>query len=411
MAFVSEVTAKMNIDKSGVERDLTAVQASFAKAGEAIDKQFSKGFGFKKLAKSLFSGLGFASASDLKELISKPFADAAESAKRIEDSTAETARIYEKIFSSRRTDEQNLAFNQRQQARLQKELAEVSQPQYQTVKGVFNPFTGKSEDVQRQVRPANLERAAEIAKELAALAEEENNLRQKMGREEKKVAEEKMRNADAFSKKQEELIQAQDDFLRSQMSAEDQIADIERERQDIAERIALSDEDTIDLQKRELELQKELARIEKERTAEAKRRAEQTKRIAEKLVEAGQAVEKSRADFAQELRDRSGFTLGEVATQRGNYAAKVTARNIQKLEEQAKRVRLTGGDFRDQSGKLVSREQYADQLITRADTMRKSLGMLTSKEADPMKGAAEAIKKSEEHLASIKTSLEPDQIE
>ena len=73
MAFVSEVTAKLNVDKTGVERDITQVVNSFGKAGQAIDKQLSKGFGFKKLAKSLLGGFGFASASDLKEMITKRY--------------------------------------------------------------------------------------------------------------------------------------------------------------------------------------------------------------------------------------------------------------------------------------------------------------------------------------------------
>jgi hypothetical protein len=411
MAFVSEVTAKLNVDKTGVERDITQVVSSFGKAGQAIDKQFSKGFGFKKLAKSLLGGFGFASASDLKEIITKPFQDAAEAAKRIEESTAETAKIYEKIFSSRRTDQQNLEFNQRQQARLQRELAEVTKPKLETVKGIFNPFTGKSEDVQRQISGPNMERAAEIQKELAELSSEENTLRQKMGKEQKALDEEKMRNADAFSKKQYELDQQVEDFLRSEMSIEDQIKRIEAERMDIAERMAISDEDTLDLQKRELELQQRITQLEKQQADAAKRKAEQANRIAKQLVEAGRDVEKARADYQTELRDRSGMTLAEVAGQRTNYSARVTARNIQKLEEQAKRVRLIGGQFRDESGRVTSKEEYADRLISRADKMRLGLGMLTSKEQDPMKDAAEAIKKSEEHLASIDTKLTPEEIE
>lgn len=413
MAFVSEVTAKINVDKSEVDRDLTAVQASFAKAGSALDKQFSKGFGFKKLAKSLLGGIGFASASDLKDTITKPWREAAESAQKIEEITAETARIYERIFEARRTDQQNLEFAQREQLRLARELEETKKPEvsyFQTIVESFKSLLGGG-GVKLGFKPIDTIKQNEIAREQARNQEKQEQLRKKIAADDKRFEEEKQRNADSFAKRQDSLMQEQDDFLRSQMSAEDQIKDIERERQDIAERIAMSDEDTLDLQKRELELQKELARIEKERTAETKRRAEQTKRIAERLVEAGEALEKSRADFAQELRDRSGFTLSEVASQRGNYSARITARNIQRLEEQAKRVRLTGGEFRDASGKLMSRDQYADQLISRADRMRRGLGMLTSKEQDPMKDAAEAIKKSEKHLASINTKLEPEEIE
>lgn len=411
MAFVSEVTAKLNIDKTGAEKDLTEVVASFGKAGAAIDKQLSKGFGFKKIAKSLLSGFGFASASDLKEILTKPFADAAESAKRIEESTAETARIYDRIFSARRTDEQNLEFNRRAQARLQRELAEVSKPQLETVSNVFNPFTGKTETVQRQVKPANLERAAEIQKELSALQEEQEKLTRNISKDEKSAAERKSRNLDEFTKKQEELTTAQEDFLRSQMKLEDQLAEIEKERQDIAAQIAISDEDTLDLQKRELDLLERTSKIEKEIADNAKRRADENERAAKQIVKAGEAVQKSRADYATELRDRSGFTLSEVASQRQNYSARVTAKNIERLEKQARQVRLFGGEFRDQSGKLVSKDQYADQLINRADVMRKSLGMLTSKEKDPMAAAAEAIKNSEEHLKEIVSELKPEKIQ
>lgn len=410
MAFVSEVTAKLNVDKTGVERDITQVVNSFGKAGQAIDKQFSKGFGFKKLAKSLLGGFGFASASDLKEIITKPFQDAAEAAKRIEESTAETAKIYEKIFSSRRTDQQNLDFNQRQQARLQRELAEVTKPKLETVKGIFNPFTGKTEDVQRQISGPNMERAAEIQKELAELASEENTLRQKMGKEQKAFDEEKMRNADAFSKKQDEFNQQVEDFLRSQMSVEDQIKSIEAERMDIAERMAISDEDTLDLQKRELELQQRITQLEKQQADAAKRKSEQANRIAKQLVSAGQGVEKAKADYQTQLADRSGFTLGEVAAGKTTQSEKAAARRILSYEARARRVRSMK-DFRDPSGKLVSGEEYANQLISKADQLRKGIGSLTSKEKDPMAEAAEAIKKSEEHLASIDTKLTPEEIE
>ena len=410
MAFVSEVTAKLNVDKTGVERDITQVVSSFGKAGQAIDKQFSKGFGFKKLAKSLLSGFGFASASDLKEIITKPFQDAAEAAKRIEESTAETARIYEKIFSSRRTDQQNLEFNQRQQARLQRELAEVTKPKLETVKGVFNPFTGKTEDVQRQISGPNMERAAEIQKELAELASEENTLRQKMGKEQKAFDEEKMRNADAFSKKQDELDQQVEDFLRSEMGIEEQIKRIEAERMDIAERMAISDEDTLELQKRELELAQKITQLEKEAADQVERRAEESKKIATELVHASEAVETAKADYATELRDRSGLTLAEAATQRTNQNERAKARQVQSLEARAKRIRLMGGDFKDQKGNPIDAGKYADEMVKRADAIRDSMRSLKSSEKDPMAQFAKAVVSSEKHLKSIDTNLKPAKI-
>ena len=412
MAFVSEVTAKLNVDKTGVERDITQVVNSFGKAGQAIDKQLSKGFGFKKLAKSLLGGFGFASASDLKEMITKPFAEAAESAKRIEETTAETARIYERIFEARRTDQQNLEKAQRDQLRLARELEETKVPQigvFETIKASFLSLLGgggfkigfKAIDQQKQ---------ADIAKEQAETQEKQERLARKIAEDEKRFNEQKARNAEEFAKKQADLDEQVEDFLRSQMSVEDQIKSIEAERMDIAERMAISDEDTLDLQKRELELQQRITQLEKQQADAAKRKAEQANRIAKQLVSAGQGVEKAKADYQTQLADRSGFTLGEVAAGKTTQSEKAAARRILSYEARARRVRSMK-DFRDPSGKLVSGEEYANQLISKADQLRKGIGSLTSKEKDPMAEAAEAIKKSEEHLASIDTKLTPEEIE
>lgn len=413
MPFVSEVVAKMRVDKTDVDRDLTAVAASFGKAGDAIDKQISKGFGFKKLAKGFLQGIGIGSASDIKDAIVKPFEDAAKAAKDIEESTARTLKIYEEIFSSRRTDEQNLSENRKQQARLQKELAELSKGE--AAPGVFSPFTGRMEARgigQAQVEPSkeNMARRAAIAEELAALAEQENKLTQKLGKEQKANDDRRNKNAQDFADKQEELGKKQDDFLRSEMSLEDQLADIERERLDLAERMSMSDEDTIDLQTRELELLKEIRKIEKQISDEAARQGKEYRSRAKEVFKASDAVTKARQDYATELRDRSGSTLAEVASQRMNLSARGTARNIQKLEEQARRVRLMGGDFRDPNGKIVSREEYADKLIQRADKLRAGLGMLTSKEKDPMAAAAKDIARSADALENIDGYLQPSEI-
>lgn len=411
MAFVSEVVAKMRVDKSGVDQELTAVTASFAKAGDAIDKQLSKGFGFKKLARGFLQGIGIGSASDIKDAITKPFEEAAKAAKEIEESTARTLKLYEQMFANRRTDEQNLEQNQRRQAALQKELAEINAPRTETTynvspAGMVTPIGTRTLERTKEQG----ERAAAIAEELAGLANEEQQLRQRISKEQKTSDDRRMKAAQEFADKEEALGQKQEDFLRSQMSLEDQLADIERERIDLAERMANSDEDTIDLQTRELELLKEIARIEKQISTEAERQGKEYRNRAKEVIKASDAVTKARQDYATELRDRSASTLGEVASQRGNTSARVTARNIQKLEEQARRVRLMGGDFRDPNGKIVSREEYADKLIQRADKMRAGLGMLSSKEKDPMAAAAADIKRSTELLENIDGYLQPSEI-
>lgn len=412
MAFVSEVVAKMRVDKSGVDQELTAVTASFAKAGDAIDKQLSKGFGFRKLAKGFLQGIGIGSTSDIKDAITKPFEEAAKAAKEIEESTARTLKNYQELFSSRRTDEQNLAANRREQANLQKELAELNRARTEQFQVGFDPFTGKPLMEQRTRERTREEgkRADEIADRLSELSKEEFGLKDKIAKAQKTEDDRRMKSAQEFADKEEALGQKQEDFLRSQMSLEDQLADIERERIDLAERMANSDEDTIDLQTRELELLKEIARIEKQISTEAERQGKEYRNRAKEVIKASDAVTKARQDYATELRDRSASTLGEVASQRGNTSARVTARNIQKLEEQARRVRLMGGDFRDPNGKIVSREEYADKLIQRADKMRAGLGMLSSKEKDPMAAAAADIKRSTELLENIDGYLQPSEI-
>jgi len=114
MAFVSEIVAKMGLDTTAFKAALTKTTADVGRAGDDIGRKLNRAFGAGDVFKGLLQGLGIQSVQSVVDKLTNGFKEAADSAKEIEQLTAETANIYEQIFAARRTDEQNLA-NLRQQ--------------------------------------------------------------------------------------------------------------------------------------------------------------------------------------------------------------------------------------------------------------------------------------------------------
>lgn len=87
MAFTSEVTARLNLDKSGFDRGMTQVVASVGKAGAEINSRLEKAFSFKDVFKGLMQGIGIGSVQQIIGTVTGYFESQARSAQTLEERT------------------------------------------------------------------------------------------------------------------------------------------------------------------------------------------------------------------------------------------------------------------------------------------------------------------------------------
>ena len=174
MAFLSEITAKLGLDTTGLNAALTRATADVGRAGDDIGRKLNRAFGAGDVFKGLLQGLGIQSVQSLVDKLTEGFKEAADHAKEIEKTTAETATIYERIFAARRTDQQNLDKARERDARLAREAAAI---QEEAAKPIETTTMGPNFQVRTTIAAGKLtqeqeQRLFEIAKERATVMEE-----------------------------------------------------------------------------------------------------------------------------------------------------------------------------------------------------------------------------------------------
>lgn len=406
MAFLSEITAKLGLDTTGLNAALTKATADVGRAGDDIGRKLNRAFGAGDVFRGLLQGLGIQSVQSLVDKLTEGFKEAADHAKDIEKTTAETASIYERIFAARRTDEQNLNKARETDARLAREAAAIQEA---AAKPVETTMLGANFQVRTTVAVGKMteeqeKRLFEIAKERALVMEEIEKLTRAVAKADEQHSQQLERDTQSFAKAQQELDRSRRDFEREQMDNQDALREAVMERIDLeaslADDIVRSDEDQIERKKRILELDRQIQRTQEKivddniRAAEAQVKNEKAVADAEKrIADAQDALEKSRLD-------RSGFSVAELAKGGGGITqtTKVRAREIQRLENQARRQRAQGF------------EESAAKSTERALALRESLGILTGSERNPLEAQLKVLQTSQEHLEEIKNSLLPSSI-
>jgi hypothetical protein len=401
MAFLSEITAKLGLDTTGLNAALTRATADVGRAGDDIGRKLNRAFGAGDVFKGLLQGLGIQSVTSLVDKLTEGFKDAAEHAKEIEKTTAETATIYERIFATRRTDQQNLDKAREKDARLAREAAaiqeEASKPIETTTMGPN--FQVRTTITAGKITEEQQKRLFEIAKERALVEEEIEKLTRAVAKADEQHTQQLQKDTDAYAKAQADLDRQRRDFQREQMDNEEALKDAVKEKIDLeaslADDIAMSDEDQIERKKRILDLDKQIQRTQEKivddniKAAEAQVKNEKTLRDAQKRVAEG------KASLQEAKLDRSAFTVAEIAAGGKGITsqARGRAREIQRLEAQARRQRAAGF------------EGAAEKSTERALAIRERLGILSSSERNPLEAQLKTLKQSEEHLAEIKNSL------
>lgn len=403
MAFLSEITAKLGLDTTGLNAALTRATADVGRAGDDIGRKLNRAFGAGDVFKGLLQGLGIQSVQSLVDKLTEGFKEAADHAKEIEKTTAETATIYERIFAARRTDQQNLDKARERDARLAREAAQI---QEEAAKPIETTTMGPNFQVRTTIAAGKLtqeqeQRLFEIAKERASVMEEIEKLTRSVAKADEQHSQQLQRDTDAYAKAQADLDRQRRDFEREQMSNEDALREAVKDKIELeaslADDIAISDEEQIERKKRILDLDRQIQRTQEKIVEDNIKAAEAQIRNEKALKDAQNRVTEGRAALRDARLDRSGFTVSELAQGgRGiTQSTKATAREILRLENQARRQRAQGF------------EVSAEKSMERAEKLRSGLGLLTSAERNPLGAQLKVLKDSEKHLKEIKASLIP----
>jgi hypothetical protein len=404
MAFVSEIVAKLGLDTSAFKAALTKTTADVGRASEDMGGKLKRAFGAGDVFKGLLQGLGIASIQAVVDKLTSGFKDAAENAKDLQKISEETADVYEKIFEARRTDEQNLTALRQKDLRLANEEKRIREAA--AVKVPVNiPLVGFAGMRPIGATPEQEKRSREIALERAKIQQQSEAIQRRI-----QTAEEgRMQKLDdentAYQEGMAKLAQDQDTFQRSQLTNQQQLRELNKakisEEMKLADDIALSGDEELAIKRRILDLDKEIQRVNEAITDDAKRRNEEFQTNEKKRAKAKADVNESERALSQQRRDRSGLTVAELAAgvPGTSQTTKAKAREIQRLEQQARRQRAGGFTVE------------AEASTSRALQLRSQLEPLTSGEKDPLAGAAEQLETANEHLASIDENLKATSIQ
>jgi len=404
MAFVSEIVAKLGLDTSAFKAALTKTTADVGRASEDMGGKLKRAFGAGDVFKGLLQGLGIASIQAVVDKLTSGFKDAAENAKDLQKISEETADVYEKIFEARRTDEQNLTALRQKDLRLANEEKRIREAA--AVKVPVNiPLVGFAGMRPIGATPEQEKRSREIALERAKIQQQSEAIQRRI-----QTAEEgRMQKLDdentAYQEGMAKLAQDQDTFQRSQLTNQQQLRELNKakisEEMKLADDIALSGDEELAIKRRILDLDKEIKRVNEAITDDAKRRNEEFQTNEKKRAKAKADVNESERALSQQRRDRSGLTVAELAAgvPGTSQTTKAKAREIQRLEQQARRQRAGGFTVE------------AEASTSRALQLRSQLEPLTSGEKDPLAGAAEQLETANEHLASIDENLKATSIQ
>lgn len=366
MSFSPQITAKLGLDTAGLKRGVVTAESVMAGAGKALQKKLGLQDGFK----SIVAGLGL-NIQDLADKIASPWKSAAESAKAIEESTRRTTSLVIAGIRQGNSPEQNLAFGRKQFGRTQRQL--------EALQGVI----GKQEDnfVLGGIPIPNLSKLSN-QKDAAALVEE----LQRIGNENDKLAADIKKQNDEYADQKSSLLDLRE--VRRDGAAELIVA--YRELDKLFDKMSRTAFGTMERRKAELEVLKQQDKVSSIR----EQRAERARKLATEYVDASDRTDRLKRDAATAQRDRISGSIEDIAAGQGTPTDQARAREVLRLEQQARRQNLSG--FAEAG--LAS--------LSRADQLRLGITGLDSKSRDPLASSREAILDSERHLARIAQSLD-----
>ena len=419
MAFVAEVRARLGLDTTEFSRGLTKAQADVGAAGADMGKKLQRAFGAGDVFRGLLAGIGIGSIQGVVEQISRLWTGV----------TKEIETGYDKAIEAQERLANESIRRMRQMASLETQyqllLIERERLERGMGRSVAEEKPGWLDATLKAISEAPLPTAIrgaamaglmnrrQVRGEARDLAQQEADIKARMRMFEIEDEMTAVQNKQGVAREKYaaatiELNRMQEENRMAQMTSEQKLAALEEKRRDIQSTIALSGDDDLTLA-RELErLKSKILGVERQISEENKRQREEEEK-ARKAVEDAQAQRtKAAADLAKQKKDRSALTIQQVAA--GEYQVTQTqraqAREVLRLEEQAKRQRATGF------------EAEASKSTERALSLRQRIGSLASGEADPMGQLREALRESQKtqdealgKLKEIEGHLKPSEIQ
>lgn len=419
MAFVAEVRARLGLDTTEFSRGLTKAQADVGAAGADMGKKLQRAFGAGDVFRGLLAGIGIGSIQGVVEQISRLWTGV----------TKEIETGYDKAIEAQERLANESIRRMRQMASLETQyqllLIERERLERGMGRSVAEEKPGWLDATLKAISEAPLPTAIrgaamaglmnrrQVRSEARDLAQQEADIKARMRMfeiEDEMTAVQNKQGAarEKYAAATIELNRMQEENRMAQMTSEQKLLALEEKRRDIQATIALSGDDDLTLA-RELErLKSKILGVERQISEENKRQREEEEK-ARKAVEDAQAQRtKAAADLAKQKKDRSALTIQQVAA--GEYQVTQTqraqAREVLRLEEQAKRQRATGF------------EAEAAKSTERALSLRQRIGSLVSGEADPMGQLREALRESQKtqdealgKLKEIEGHLKPSEIQ
>lgn len=452
MAFLAEVRARLGLDTTAFSRGLTKAQADVGTASADIGKKLNRAFGAGDVFRGLLAGLGIASVQGVVDQIARLWTGM----------TKEVEQGYEKaIQAQERLGEANIKRmrqmasleNQYQlllieRARLEKQMQqgpkEAPASMYESalrsvqeatagvpVFGQIGAMAGASADMLGQGRrneaaarkmeeDANAGlRLLEIEKETTAVLNEQGKAREKLAAstiELQRLQEENRQRLLTDEERLTDLLEKRANLETSRALSGDEDLFYAREIEKTTAKIVDLEERLEAARVRAVEQRYEEAQqaMEEERRAQDEylRRAKEILEVSrehadqeDRIKDAKERQEQAQRNETEQRQDRAGMTIEEVASRKFGAVDYAQAREVQRLETQARRQRATG--FFSAS----------EESTNRALAIRSRIPALSASERYPMARAEDATKSASQDtkdmvqkLRDIDKRLEPAKI-
>lgn len=416
-SFSAELMARLGLDITGFQRGLARVGPSVDQAAKSVRQTFAG----TELFRGLLQGIGIGSVQQIAQAFVSPFREAAKNAEDLATATERSLAAMEQMLNLRRSPEEQLAALQRRANALQTNLRDLNDPAAMgfwertslrmSTLGVTLPGVGSY--VRRRAGNARDQRttvAANVSADLqenfaaqeklrADIATRADKAARDLAAAQKTYDEARLRRLAATATAEQKVALA----ARAVESARAAAAAFAPGSKESLEALAALEARRIDF----ITVQNSLQQERQQALEKEARLQERLAAIAERAADAQDAIAISRRALAEARGDRFSFTLAEAAAgQRGTGTAQSAAREILRLEEQARRLRDSGAvlEGRTQSGDRT----FADYTTfeNRALALRNSIRGLVSGERDPLAEQRKAVIESEKHLSAILKELE-----
>lgn len=406
MSFGPELIARLGLDASAFTRGIARVQQETG----GLDKALKRKIGGDDAFKSLVAGLGI-SIENIAERIAEAWVGGTrrglEEIKQLYDQ--EGTLIERNIFERLPDEKAQAAYINREIDKVTKELnrpREMEDKKTVVVTGIGGVslapgFKEPQEDYEMRMAKARV-RLAELQAVQIGQEKKTKEENKKLDEDVAKIGEARtMRELDA-SMKVARLTDQQWAAERAVDAAAE--GTVEKKKAIIAlEEISLK---LLAAEREQLQDYNEALEARDRKKREDESREKRIGGLKSALGQAQDQVASAQQVLKTGKQDALSLTIQDAAAGKGTQTMKAKAKEILRIEDQARRVNLSGAtEMRDYQGRPMTPQQYAARLQSRAEDLRAKAGFLQSSDQRPFAAAEKALEEANKHLDSIRAAL------